>query len=87
MLNSLDAVRDNLDPTDFEYRPMMANDLLLPPNKITLLPENMTTVCNCQQCATKRCNCRNLSINCSKFCKCMDETVEEEPDECKNPYT
>ena len=27
------------------------------------------------QCATKWCNCRKLSISCSKFCKCLDETV------------
>ena len=74
----IDEVEANLDPTDFEC--IMEDDLLLPSNK------NCSTsrehVCNCQHCATKRCNCRKLSISCSKFCKCMDET--EEPVECKH---
>ena len=83
MCSILDEVEANLDPTDFGY--IMVDDLLLPLNKITQLPENMPAVCNCQHCATKRRNCRKLSISCSKFCKCMDET--EKPVECKNPYT
>ena len=69
-----DDVRASLDPTDFGY--IMGVDLLLSSNKITQLPENMTAVCNCQHWATKWCNCRKLSISYSKFCKCMDETVE-----------
>ena len=61
----IDEVEANLDPTDFEC--IMEDDLLLPSNK------NRSTsrehVCNCQHCATKRCNCRKLSISCSKFCR------------------
>ena len=82
MCSILDEVKANLDHTDFGY--IMEDDLLLSSNKITQLPKNMTAVCNCQHCATKRCNCRKLSISCPKFCKCMDKT--EEPVECKNPF-
>ena len=56
--STIDEVEANLDPTDFEC--IMEDDLLLPSNK------NCSTsrehVCNCKHCATKRCNCRKLSV-------------------------
>ena len=44
MCSILGDVKANLDPTVFLY--IMEDDLLLPSNKITQLPENMTAVCN-----------------------------------------
>ena len=87
MCSILDDVKVNLDPTVFGY--IMEHDLLLPSNKITQLPEDMTAVCNCQQlhCANKWCSCRKPSTSCSKFCKCKDEIVEYELVECKNICT
>ena len=79
MCSILDEVKAKQGPTDFGY--IMDNDLLLLSNIISQLPDNMTAVCNCQHCATKRCNCRKLSISWSKFCKCMDKTGKSV--ECK----
>ena len=44
MCSILGDVKAKLDPTVFLYK--MEDDLLLPSNKITQLPENLTAVCN-----------------------------------------
>lgn len=74
-LNVLNPTYVEKDPCSFGWEEV--NGVLKPVNFLNRLPSELTRVCSCKTCATKRCPCRNALLICSTYCKC---TVQD----CKN---
>ena len=73
----------NLDVSPELYGYVKDDNLLVPKRLIRLLPDDLIECCNCARCTTKRCICRENSIPCCAFCKCLRNNDAEM---CSNPY-
>ena len=67
-----------LDPKNFGYS--LADDILQPQRDQVLLPEDFPMPCKCTSCATKRCPCRQLELECCQYCNCQASDKK-----CSNP--
>ena len=66
----------DLDPLKYGFE--MIDEFVMPViTNNTLLPSDFPTPCTCLKCATKKCKCRVLKIECCDFCSCHKE--------CSNP--
>jgi hypothetical protein len=69
----------SLDPKLYGFTE--TDGLLMPCPCTQMIPDNLALTCNCQKCATKRCDCRRRGVPCCVFCKCQSESSQ-----CKNPH-
>ena len=73
-----------LDTTDFGFKKV--DDLVLPIKGLRHIPEEYTICCNCKKCSNDKCVCRKGGLPCIQFCKCKTLEVNQQVEDCKNPY-
>ncbi len=70
------------DPRQYGFEEV--EGVLKPVTYSRLYPTDIVQSCACQQCATKRCECRKNGVPCCLFCKCQGGQFGDSG--CKNPF-